>query len=424
MIPGLADWLPRQRWFPGEDAGEVRVVRAEPFADGGVLAIVDTALGRFHVPVGIRTSADVPAGAVIGTADGLVHFDALADPELVVGLYEAVAAGRPGAVAFRPEPGAELPLPVSVRAMGVEQSNTSVVIGGHSVLKVFRRVWPGENPDVTLHRVLRESPYVPDLLGTFALDGTDTLGLVESFVADAVEGWSAALDDLGHVLAGRSRDLDLVGGLGRLGVAVAGVHGRLGRALGFSRLSPDTTADRFLGRLDDTLAVAPELAPHASALRVLLDERVRSAEPAVAHRVHGDLHLGQVLLSSGQWTLLDFEGEPSASPTERARADSPLRDVAGMLRSFDYVAGHHRLDASTWSADHERRSRDWVRDARRAFLTGYSGHSAVDLKASKALLRAYELDKALYEVRYESANRPEWRTVPLRAVRDLIGPVG
>ncbi len=426
-LPCLADWLPRQRWFPAEDAGEVTVERVEPFADGpvrGVIAVVGTAHGRFHVPVGIR--ADLPAGladAVIGAVDGEVHYDALADPELVTRLYELVAqAGTTGAVAFRPELGVDLPERAGdVRPMGVEQSNTSLVIGRHSVLKAFRRVWPGENPDLTLHRVLRDSLYVPRLLGTITLDGTDTLGLVESFVDGAGEGWEAARADLGHTLTGTPRELDLVGELGRLGVAVAAVHADLGRALGAAPAGPEALADRFLTRLAETLEVAPTLRPYAAALRVALGDRVRAAEPGEVQRVHGDLHLGQVLRGNGRWVLLDFEGEPSAPPAERARPDSPLRDVAGMLRSLDYVAGHHRLTATYWSVEDERRSRHWVRDAQRAFLAGYASESGLDLRAASTVLRAYQLDKALYEVRYEAANRPGWLPVPLRAVRELVG---
>ena len=305
--------------------------------------------------------------------------------------------------------------------MGVEQSNTSLVIGGHSVLKVFRRVWPGENPDLTLHRVLRDSVYVPRLLGSITVDGTDTLGLVESFVDGGVDGWEAARTDMGHTLTGTTRELDLVGELGRLGVAVAAVHADLGRSLGTAPADHGALADRFLTRLAGTLEVAPTLRPYAAALRVALGERVRAAEAGEVQRVHGDLHLGQVLRGNGRWVLLDFEGEPSAPPAERARPDSPLRDVAGMLRSLDYVAGHHRLTATYWSVEDERRSRHWVHDTQRAFLAGYASESGVDLGAAAAVLRAYQLDKALYEVRYEAANRPDWLPVPLRAVRELVG---
>ncbi|TQM79825.1 maltokinase [Saccharothrix saharensis] len=426
-VPGLQEWLPRQRWFPADDADEVTVQRVEPFAAGpvrGVIAVVATAHGRFHVPVGVR--ADLPAGladAVIGTAAGEVHYDALADPELVTRLYDLVAqAGTTGAVAFRPELGVDLPERAGeVRPMGVEQSNTSLVVGGHSVLKVFRRVWPGENPDLALHRVLRDSLYVPRLLGSITLDGTDTLGLVESYVDGGIEGWEAARADLGHTLTGTPRELDLVGELGRLGVAVAAVHADLGRALGSAPADHEALADRFLTRLAETLEVAPTVRPYAAALRACLGDRVRTAAVGEVQRVHGDLHLGQVLRSNGRWVLLDFEGEPSAPLAERARPDSPLRDVAGMLRSLDYVAGHHRLTATYWSVEDERRSRHWVHDAQRAFLAGYASESGVDLAAAATVLRAYQLDKALYEVRYEAANRPDWLPVPLRAVRELVG---
>ena len=253
------------------------------------------------------------------------------------------------------------------------------------------------------------------------MDGTDTLGLVESFVDGGVDGWEAARADMGRTLTGTTRELDLVGELGRLGVAVAAVHADLGRSLGTAPADHGALADRFLTRLAGTLEVAPTLRPYAAALRVALGERVRAAEAGEVQRVHGDLHLGQVLRGNGRWVLLDFEGEPSAPPAERARPDSPLRDVAGMLRSLDYVAGHHRLTATYWSVEDERRSRHWVHDAQRAFLAGYASESGVDLRGRGRRAAAYQLDKALYEVRYEAANRPDWLPVPLRAVRGLVG---
>jgi predicted trehalose synthase len=135
-------------------------------------------------------------------------------------------------------------------------------------------------------------------------------------------------------------------------------------------------------------------------------------------RIHGDYHLGQVLQVPGRgWVLLDFEGEPLRPMSERVQSDLPLRDVAGMLRSFDYVAGSIRLDHPDRSPEAVR---EWALSARRSFVEGYAGTSGVELDVESALLAALELDKAVYEAIYESRNRPTWVTIPLRAIARLV----
>jgi len=151
-------------------------------------------------------------------------------------------------------------------------------------------------------------------------------------------------------------------------------------------------------------------------------------------RIHGDYHLGQVLRrDNGEWLLVDFEGEPLRPLPERTRLDSPLRDVAGMLRSFDYAVGSLRNTAATAApaaapapapstpAGSESLS-EWARAARAAFLDGYIATSAIDLRAHRALLDAFELDKAVYEAMYEARNRPTWLPIPLTAVTYLVSP--
>jgi len=163
------------------------------------------------------------------------------------------------------------------------------------------------------------------------------------------------------------------------------------------------------------LAVAevPALAAESEAV-----ERVfRLAEEAPwpeSQRIHGDYHLGQVLAVPGRgWVLLDFEGEPMRPMLERSEPDVTLRDVAGMLRSFDYVAGTYA------QSPHAAAVSEWAHVARDAFLDGYIARSGSDLRAQRALLDAFELDKALYEVGYEARNRPDWVSIPANAIRYL-----
>ena len=160
----------------------------------------------------------------------------------------------------------------------------------------------------------------------------------------------------------------------------------------------------------------PELEPHRAAIEAFYERAEAGAWPEL-QRVHGDLHLGQVLLVPDRgWVLLDFEGEPMRPMQDRQHPDVPARDVAGMLRSFDYVAG------STGLALPERAGSAvaWADAARRAFLEGYVAASGLDLSGYRDLLAAFELDKAVYEVGYEQGHRPDWAEIPLSAVQRLL----
>jgi maltokinase len=209
----------------------------------------------------------------------------------------------------------------------------------------------------------------------------------------------------------------------RLGDAVAAVHRDLARAMGASERGTDglnELAAAMLARLDAALRVVPELEEHAGDLREAF-AAVRSAPPPLTvQRVHGDLHLGQVLRTPQVWLLIDFEGEPAKPLAERSGADSPLRDVAGMLRSFDYAAHHLLLDAES-EAQQTYRSHEWSDRNRTAFCDGYAHRSGSDPREQSVLLRAYELDKAVYETVYEARNRPAWQAIPLRSVARLLG---
>jgi maltokinase len=320
---------------------------------------------------------------------------------------------------------------LSVRLLGVEQSNTSVVYGDRFVLKLFRRLAVGTNPDLELHRALNRanSSHIAPLLGAIETvhDAMPvTLAMLHAFAADSVEGWALHTGHLRDLLRGKETNRDLGTETEALGRAVAAVHADLARVLGTRRMSPADVAELrggMLSRFDATLRDVPALRPFTDGVRAVFGAVDAGASGVLVHRIHGDLHLGQVLRTPNRWLLIDFEGEPAAPLVERLVAQSPVRDVAGMLRSFDYAAqlelrGCQHPDPTGSRTIAER----WVRRARDSFLRGYANASGTDPSAA-GLLGAYELDKAVYEVRYEARNRPELVEVPLLAVRRLLHEV-
>jgi maltokinase len=173
-------------------------------------------------------------------------------------------------------------------------------------------------------------------------------------------------------------------------------------------------------RLAAATEVVPQLADHADALRALYAAVAESREPVVRQRVHGDLHLGQVLRTATGWIVLDFEGEPARPLADRRELDSPLRDVAGMLRSFDYAA-RHMLVEQPEDPQRAYRAQEWAERNRTAFCSGYSSASGLDPCGRSPLLRAFEADKAVYECVYEARNRPHWLMIPLNSLSRLAG---
>jgi maltokinase len=214
---------------------------------------------------------------------------------------------------------------------------------------------------------------------------------------------------------------DFAGEAERLGAATAAVHLDLADVFGTVDLPEADVrglADGMRARLEDACRQVPDLTPHAAVLGAAYDDLAKYTEPIRLQRVHGDLHLGQVMRTELGWLLLDFEGEPARPLDQRRAPASALRDVAGMLRSFEYAA-RHMLGGHPNEEQLEFRAREWTGRNRAAFCRGYAEAGGLDPNAHEVLLRAFEYDKAVYEVLYEARNRPSWTHIPLGSLNRL-----
>ncbi|MFL5343346.1 MAG: phosphotransferase [Hyalangium sp.] len=438
----LPDFLRHQRWFAGK-ASPIKSASVVDHAtmDFGAcsfsLAIVEVLyeLGkseRYLLPV--KPSSD-------GTSGGI--YDALEDVECLRTLFQLIREQRTvpsssghihGEWLSTPEGHLSLPDPLPVRRLMVEQSNTSVVFGEKVILKIIRKLEGGVNPEHEMGRFLATRTSfraTPTLLGALSLEGPAgaTLALVHRFVPNAEDGWKYTLD--------RFRKA------GPLDPAFLREMRELGRSLGelHRALASDDTDPAFspeplhqedlqrwsasiMGELGVTLADAGRLHADLEKQRERLLEHARRlahvAPSGQKIRIHGDLHLGQVLRAESQWLIFDFEGEPSRSFTQRREKYSPLRDVAGMLRSFDYAEATVLLEGLPPTPR--------MAPSRDAFLDGYreSTRGAAFLPGDDAtfwgMLRAFELEKLLYEVRYELQNRPDWVRIPVQALLRMEEP--
>ncbi|MGH3714490.1 MAG: maltokinase N-terminal cap-like domain-containing protein [Micromonosporaceae bacterium] len=460
LSDALAPWLPEQRWFAGKgrEIASVEVIQELgvslfPWPDYDLAhAIAEVSYldsgenERYQIFLGYaRELPEKLEHVKVGVLpDGWIVYDALWDDAFAHYLVQAM--GLPltvadGALAFAAEPGAELPdadhLPS--RVIDSEQSNTSVVYDETAILKVFRRVQPGRNPDLEINRALSaaENPHVARLLGAIegVLDGEPvSYAMLSAYADNSADGWSMATASVRDLMAEQDLRADEVGGdfaaeSHRLGEAVAEVHADLARQCGTGTLGADglaSLAAQMRTRLESAIRVVPELEPYENALLEAYAAVSEVVAPVPTQRIHGDLHLGQVLRTPITWLLIDFEGEPIKPMSERVRPDSPLRDVAGMLRSYDYAAGHLLLaeEQAAHPDDHDRqlqfRTQEWITRNRDAFCAGYANAAGADPRDEATLLRAYELDKAVYETVYESRNRPQWLPIPLRSLATAL----
>ncbi len=341
----------------------------------------------------------------------VVAYDAARDPEACRALLRALLdekhlTDRDATIRFHLTGREGLSPDLEPRVFTGQQSNTSVMFGDVAIVKLFRRLELGRNLDISVHDALNRAG-VSDVAGLFGwAEGSWTangvtrdadLAMVVEMLRGAVDGWGLALDQL---RGGKSFATEAEA----LGRALAETHAALQQEFPTADVSGAGVAATMKSRLRAAAEIAPALQPYADGLTRRFDELAATLS---AQRVHGDFHLGQTLHTPNGWKIIDFEGEPAKTIAERELPDSVWRDVAGMLRSFDYAAASVPGPASA----------AWAEDCRQAFLRGYAGGELGAVDA--ATVRAYEADKAIYEVIYEVRNRPDWVSIPLAAVATL-----
>ncbi|QFG67851.1 1,4-alpha-glucan branching protein GlgB [Ornithinimicrobium pratense] len=437
----LPDWVARQRWFRGKTAGgpprlrRIGSVRWEdPLGEVGLEdhIVIDESGPEpvvYQIPLSYRAEAVAFMSAgLVGTAEhselGTRYvYDATHDPVFAQVLLQHMYAGTdvPSAHARRLAAHDTVPALRTAQVLTGEQSNTSIMVQLHRegdpvIIKVFRVLADGDNPDVVVQAAISDtgSRQVPSPLGyvegRWSTDDGEARGhlvFAQEFLPDTRDAWQGALE--------ACRDeADFTAAAHTLGAATAAVHRALREAFGTTE--PDDERRRTLvtqmrRRAEAAYADAPELAQVAAQVEAVY-ARLESQPLPTLQRIHGDYHLGQVLqVPDRGWVLLDFEGEPLRPLPERTAPDLTLRDVAGMLRSFDYAAASVSLTG-------ERAG--WARAARQAFVEGYAEESGEDVSAQQDVLDALELDKALYEASYEARNRPDWLAIPVAAVHRLV----
>ncbi|WFE62827.1 phosphotransferase [Micromonospora sp. WMMD714] len=424
VAEAVALWLPTQRWYADKGAplARVRVREVLPFHPAGALVLWqaefrDSPPSLYHVPLGVRPGSI--ADPVITRRSGLAVTDALTDPELVRSLVGRIAAGdADGPLSFSRE-AADLVPPgkaATVRPLGVQQSNSSVIVDDRHLLKIVRRPAPGVDTDLAVQRLLAAagSAESPRLLGSaeVTVDGRPaTLAVLQEYLPDARDGWTLAA----------GTDPGFVDQAAEIGRTVARLHDVLATHGPTAPISPQRA--RRIGRsmLDRLLPVADVLEPLLPQIRDRYTWAVVEAAGSgiLVQRVHGDLHLGQLLRTPDRWLAVDFEGEPAATPAERTALHPVVKDIAGMLRSFDYRA-FAGLSEQESDPDLRPRAQEWADRCRTAFLTGYAAGTGKEPLTADPLLAAYEIDKAVYEVAYERRNRPSWSWIPLQALARLL----
>ena len=515
----LAAFLERQRWYAGKarDLESIRIsemVRPQGFPDGTLLLLVETRYrdgqsDTYFVPTrlasgpeAVRLATEAP-GRIIARIGGppgdRLLYDGMADPGVCQALLDAIAGertmrGESGEIrAIRTSQFGEArgpsDAPLEVVLGKAEQSNTAVMFDHRLILKAFRRVEPGINPDFEIGRFLGErTPFdrVPGVAGAleFHLANAEptSLAILQELVPNQGNGWEHALHELkayyeraarrrpGDDLATDSRSylelaatepptaiLGLIGPYWKAATQLGRRTAELHRALASDPKDPafapepisrtdlddlrrqvESEFDEALGTLRSRLDQLPEscqvpgrrILEEADRLRDRLRPLPGIKARVVKTRVHGDYHLGQVLRADDDFVILDFEGEPARSVEERRGKQSPLKDVVGMLRSFDYAAYAALFEHTRSRPEDFDRLEPWARLWQTwtsvAFwreyrsVSGKAPYLPGDPTALGLLLDAYTLDKILYELLYELNNRPDWVCIPLQGIESLV----
>ncbi len=430
--------MTRQRWFANkggepalEEIGSWSYETAEPGVQVVTHLLLDHTIGKpalYQVPLTYREEPLPLSNALVGRLDGVYVYDGPHDPAFTGALLAFIANGTEvhgdRTWAIGQHTAGTVADGLTSRVLTGEQSNTSIIFEAPGatplIVKLFRALHDGENPDVVLQTALAlaGSDAVPSPVGHIVAEWNDRgeasgrakghLAFAQEFLPGVEDAWRVAL-------AAAEAGTDFSREARELGIATAGVHATLAASLPTSettRDDVDAVIDTMHGRLAMAIGEVPALAQYGPSLREVFSRASLASWPA-QQRIHGDLHLGQVLKVPGRgWVLVDFEGEPLRPMRERNRLDNPLRDVAGMLRSFDYVAGSLAMAGASGGSE-------WAATARAAFAEGYSEASGCDLRENRAVVDAFEVDKALYETVYEARNRPTWIEIPVTALRRL-----
>lgn len=453
----LHRWTVTQRWFGGKARESVATEIADTALlagdDAGATVLVvllavdygDGATEHYHLP--LVADPDEPIGEVGRVTVG----DAAADPRGVRTLAGAAATGRatPTTVGSElvgtPHGEPELKPDTPTRWLHTEQSNSAAVLDDRWFVKIFRRLEPGPNPDVELTAALTEAGFadVPPQVGALGWGGAASaapaLVMVSRFEAEAQDAWGQALAEADAVARGAVAPHRLVDGVADLGRVVAELHQALAGQFGTHEIGQETLAgwtyamQRQLDRVLQLAVRAPQPAVRAVAdagdqLHARFDGLAGLGDAGRTTRVHGDLHLGQLLRQpDGHWLVLDFEGEPARPLSERRRPHSPLRDVAGMIRSFDYAAAHGSVDDA--GREPPAALREWRDELTRAFAAAYDAAAPRQLlppdpSVRRALRAAFVLDKAVYELGYELDNRPAWAPIPAGGILRVLAGDG
>ncbi len=444
----LREWIQEQRWYASKSraVAGIEVIEGVSMRDDPqlFLALVQTRFATgthelYQLPLTLRPGAEEPEPQAIAHTADWTAYDAMDDPERLLELVRRMEVGeeleaaegqfsfhrvQDGAAVLSPEPG--------VRVMGVEQSNSSVVFDDQLVIKLFRKLEPGINPELEVLRFLtwRNFPNIAPLHGWYEYEGqalAATLGVAQLFFSDATGGWELALDEIQR---------DSVGFLDRLG-SLGTVTGQLHNTLASDASDPafapqepsqesvsllmatiDEDIERIFLRLPDDERLAA-IAGRGQDVRERLAARSQIGIGGRAIRTHGDYHLGQTLYTPRGWVIIDFEGEPARALPERRQKRSPLRDVASMLRSFAYVTSAVEIQRGG------KAPADFEQQARGTFLAHYFATVEPSLMppgeaAIRNVLSVFELEKAIYELQYELDNRPDWVSIPAAGISRLL----